>query len=252
MYFDGADGGVLVEAKDLLNGVSIVRTESIEQVEYFHIELETHDVIVAEGALSETFIDDDSRGMFHNAHEYRRLYAQEFVVPAHYCAPRLDGSYELEVIRLRIARRAGLNASNEITRGALRGFVDRVTPHLVEGWAQNAELPEVPVCLDILAGGTLVGQVLANRYREDLKHAGLGSGSHSFSFRLPPGLASARNVIEVRCSVLAVILLLSVASLPPRGTLSIGSGRRGGTNSLPSLAVRRPGCVYRCRTHGMR
>ncbi len=31
-------------------------------------------MIVAEGALSETFIDDDSRGMFHNAHEYRVLY----------------------------------------------------------------------------------------------------------------------------------------------------------------------------------
>ena len=151
MYFDSADGGVLVEAKDLINGVSIARAERIEHVEYFHIELETHDVIVAEGALSETFIDDDSRGLFHNAQEYRRLYAQEPVAPAHYCAPRLDGGYELETIRQRIARRAGLSAGNEATPGALRGFVDRVTPHLVEGWAQNADLPEVPVCLDILA-----------------------------------------------------------------------------------------------------
>ena len=31
-------------------------------------------MIIAEGALSERFIDDDSRGMFHNAHEYRALY----------------------------------------------------------------------------------------------------------------------------------------------------------------------------------
>ena len=43
-------------------------------MEYFHIELDTHDVIIAEGALAESFIDDDSRGMFHNAHEYRALY----------------------------------------------------------------------------------------------------------------------------------------------------------------------------------
>ena len=96
MYFDTADGGVLVEAKDIVNGVSIVRAESIKHVEYFHIELETHDVIIAEGALSETFIDDDSRGMFHNAHEYRRLYAEEHVAPAHYCAPRVDEGYELD------------------------------------------------------------------------------------------------------------------------------------------------------------
>ena len=66
--------GVLIKAKDLVNGVSIVQAERVEQVEYFHIELDTHDVIIAEGALSESFIDDDSRGMFHNAHEYRALY----------------------------------------------------------------------------------------------------------------------------------------------------------------------------------
>ena len=70
MYLDG----VLIEAKDLVNGVSIVQAERVEKVEYFHIELENHDVIIAEGALSESFIDDDSRGMFHNAHEYRVLY----------------------------------------------------------------------------------------------------------------------------------------------------------------------------------
>ena len=58
MYLEGA----LIEAKDLVNGASIVQAEHVEEVEYFHIELETHDVIVAEGALSESFIDDDSRG----------------------------------------------------------------------------------------------------------------------------------------------------------------------------------------------
>ena len=62
---------MLIEAKDLVNGVSIVQAERVESVEYFHIELDSHDVIIAEGAPSESFIDDDSRGMFHNAHEYR-------------------------------------------------------------------------------------------------------------------------------------------------------------------------------------
>ena len=74
MYFKDDLEGVLIEAKDLVNGVSIVQAERVDKVEYFHIELDTHDVIIAEGALSESFIDDDSRGMFHNAHEYRALY----------------------------------------------------------------------------------------------------------------------------------------------------------------------------------
>ena len=201
MYFDSTNGGVLVEAKDIVNGVSIMRAERIENVEYFHIELETHDVIVAEGALSETFIDDDSRGMFHNAHEYRRLYAEEHGAPAHYCAPRVDEGYELEAIRQRIALRAGLATEKQATPGALRGFVDRITPHSIEGWAQNADLPEAPVCLDIYARGRLIGQALANCYRADLKRPGIGSGCHSFVFKPPAGLAFAPEAIEVRRSL---------------------------------------------------
>ena len=87
MYFDG----VLIEARDLVNDVSIVQAVRIDEVEYFHIELDTHDIIVAEGALSETFVDDHSRGMFHNVHEYRALYpAAAPPVRATYYAPRLQ------------------------------------------------------------------------------------------------------------------------------------------------------------------
>ncbi|MGO9698444.1 MAG: Hint domain-containing protein [Xanthobacteraceae bacterium] len=205
MYFEDACGGVLIEAKDLVNGVSIVQAESVEQVEYFHIELDTHDVIVAEGALAESFIDDHSRFMFHNAHEYRTLYPAAAPL-ARYCAPRLDEGYELEAVRQRLAARAGLESRDLAEGGALRGSVDRVTPHVIEGWAQNAEHPEAPVCLDIYAGGRLIGEVLANRYREDLEQAGLGSGRHAFRFTLPPGLRVAPDAIEVRRSLDGAVL----------------------------------------------
>jgi hypothetical protein len=49
MYLDG----VLIEARHLVNGVSVVRAGRVEKVEYVHIELGTHDVIIAEGALPE-------------------------------------------------------------------------------------------------------------------------------------------------------------------------------------------------------
>ena len=41
---------------------------------------------------------------------------------------------------------------------------------------------------DIYAGGQLIGRVLANGYREDLKAAGLGGGHHAFTFT-PPAAA---------------------------------------------------------------
>ena len=94
--------------------------EHTERVDYFHIELDTHDVIVAEGALSETFIDDDSRGIFHNVHEYETLYADEDAAPAHYCAPRLNEGYEVEAVRQRLMLRAefrrDVNAPRQATQ----------------------------------------------------------------------------------------------------------------------------------------
>jgi hypothetical protein len=42
MFLDG----LLTEARHLVNGVSIVQAVQVEEVEYFHIELDTHDVIM--------------------------------------------------------------------------------------------------------------------------------------------------------------------------------------------------------------
>jgi len=197
IYLDG----VLIEAKDLVNGVSIVQAERADKVEYVHIELESHDVLIAEGVLAESFIDDDSRFMFHNAREYRVLYPAAATLLARYCAPRLDGGYELEAVRQRLAARAGLESRDHAVGGALRGFVDRITPHVIEGWAQNVDHPEAPVCLDIYAGGRLIGEVLANRYREDLRRASMGSGCHAFAFTPPPSLALLPEAVEVRRSL---------------------------------------------------
>ncbi|RXH10118.1 Hint domain-containing protein [Bradyrhizobium guangzhouense] len=133
MYLDGA----LIEAKDLVNGVSIVQAESVDKVEYFHIELETHDLIIAEGSLSETFIDDGSRGMFHNAREYGELYPKEDPGPLRYCAPRLEHGYEVATVRRWIDSLAGLRPAGQASIGPLRGHLDLVDAHRIEGWAQN-------------------------------------------------------------------------------------------------------------------
>jgi hypothetical protein len=196
MYLEG----VLIEARDLVNGVSIVQTERIERVEYFHIELESHDVIIAEGSLSETFIDEDSRGMFHNAHEYSALYPDAPRVPVRYCAPRLDSGYAVDTARRRINARAGLRAADDPHCVPLRGHVDVIGERRIAGWAQNPLHPEVPICLDVFVGGRLIGQTLANRYREDLARAELGSGYHGFEFIPPAGLAFAPGAVELRRS----------------------------------------------------
>ena len=209
---------MLVEAKDLVNGVSIVQAERVDEVAYFHIELETHDVILAEGAPSESFVDDDSRFMFHNAHEYVARYPESAKRPARYCAPRLEIGYEVEEIRRKLAARAGLTSAEQDV-GGLRGYIDAVSPRLIAGWAQSPRYPEAPVCLNIYVGGQLIGQTLANHYREDLERAGLGSGRHAFDFAPPPEINLAAETIEVRRSLDGAALPLSAAQPRRAGAL---------------------------------
>ena len=191
--------GVLIEARDLINGVSITQAGSVESVEYFHIELDSHDVILAEGAPSETFVDDDSRSMFHNAYEYALLYPEEAERPTRYCAPRLDEGFAVEAVRRRLTRHAGLAIGSH--GGALRGLVDVVSAHAIEGWAQNTDHPEAAVCLDITADGRLIGQTLANLHREDLAAAGISDGGHAFVFTPPDGTIFPSARVEVRRSL---------------------------------------------------
>ena len=98
MYLDG----VLVPAASLINGHTIRQDSYAERVDYVHIELAEHDVIFAEGAPSETFLDDDSRNAFHNVSEFAALYGDAPVGKPIYYAPRLTDGFEVEAIRLRL------------------------------------------------------------------------------------------------------------------------------------------------------
>ena len=67
--------GVFVQAGALVNGVSILREDAHmpERFTYFHVELSDHSLIVAEGVLAETFIDNVDRLHFDNWDEHVAL-----------------------------------------------------------------------------------------------------------------------------------------------------------------------------------
>ena len=69
--------GVLCEAGALVNGTTITRvplSEFGESYMVYHIETEAHEIILANGALSETFIDNVSRRAFDNYDEFEALH----------------------------------------------------------------------------------------------------------------------------------------------------------------------------------
>lgn len=71
-------GGVLIQAGALVNGTTILRQFDVPEVfTYHHIELARHDLIVAEGAPAETFVDNVDRLNFDNWDEHEALYGNQ-------------------------------------------------------------------------------------------------------------------------------------------------------------------------------
>jgi hypothetical protein len=68
--------GRLIPARLLINGSTIRQDVACRSVTYFHIELETHDILLAEGAPAESYLDTGNRDMFENAGLPRKLHPE--------------------------------------------------------------------------------------------------------------------------------------------------------------------------------
>ena len=77
--------GVLIPVKHLVNGRSIAFDDDAkmsETIEYFCVELDTHEVIFAEGTAAETFRYAGGQIAWDNLDDYQDLYGSEHVMSA--------------------------------------------------------------------------------------------------------------------------------------------------------------------------
>uniref|UniRef100_B0T7Q3 Hedgehog/Intein (Hint) domain-containing protein n=1 Tax=Caulobacter sp. (strain K31) TaxID=366602 RepID=B0T7Q3_CAUSK len=98
--------GVLVPVGLLTNGATIVQ-EPVETVRYFHIELDAHDVVLAEGLACESYLDDGNRETFGNAPGHLDLYGR--LDPQDWdqaCAPVLRDGPALQALADGLRQRA--------------------------------------------------------------------------------------------------------------------------------------------------
>ena len=102
--------GVLVPVRLLVNGASIVRETETGVIAYYHVELDSHDILMAENLQAESYLDTGNRGLFENAglpltlhpdltNDQARRYAES-------CAPFADGAEQVEPIWTELAARA--------------------------------------------------------------------------------------------------------------------------------------------------
>ncbi len=116
MFIDG----VLIPARALVNGESIRTDRPDGAITYLHLELGAHAILVAEGALTESFVDDESREHFDNAAEFKRLYHGTPIGRARLCAPRMEEGERVEAVRRRLVPGAAPRNHFPLAGAALR------------------------------------------------------------------------------------------------------------------------------------
>lgn len=132
--------GMLIQAGALVNGLTIVR-EAVRSVSYWHVELESHDLLVAEGLASESYVESANRASFDNGDVVfgRRPVCR--LAPAEpTCAPLLDDGPHLAAIRARLVDRARI-----LSADAIEAHDDRVRDPGLQVLADDIVLTPVAV-----------------------------------------------------------------------------------------------------------
>jgi hypothetical protein len=93
--------GVLIPAEFLVNHRSIIWDDRAAEVDLYHIELETHDILIANGVPAESYRDDGNRWLFQNANSG---WGQPSKAPY---APVLTGGVLVDQAWRRLLERAG-------------------------------------------------------------------------------------------------------------------------------------------------
>jgi hypothetical protein len=82
---------VLIPVEFLVNHRTILWDDRAQEVEIYHVELDSHDVLIANGAPAESYRDDGNRWLFQNANTGWHLPPQEPYVPVLTGGPVVDG-----------------------------------------------------------------------------------------------------------------------------------------------------------------
>jgi autotransporter passenger strand-loop-strand repeat protein len=172
IFFDGC----LFEAISLVNGGTVVQEYAATSITYYHIELDQHDVVLAEGMPAESYLNQGHRGMFEG--ERTIMLHPDFQLDDKlegFCVPVIRSGAELAAVRTKILARAAILGFVPIETSSLGVFVKsrRLKPVAFGHYLlpENTTLVDLrsavgfadqtgPVISDTRALGVALGQVL--------------------------------------------------------------------------------------------
>jgi len=128
---------VLIPIGSLVNGSTVARME-VDEVTYWHVELQSHDVLVADGMPAESYLECNDRGWFRadgSVAEPHRAYVD---VATHSCRPFYNTGYVIDAVKHQLQCRAEALGWRITCDMDLHLIVDgrRVDPDMVDGEAR--------------------------------------------------------------------------------------------------------------------
>lgn len=172
--------GTLVPAMMLVNGQTIIQQFNTKVFEYFHVELEQFDIILAEGVPAESYVDTGNRSMFQNAAD---VAMNPDFGPAE-GRPEVEGIKVVQQGPVVEAIRKQLLARAEAITGAVRttdaalcievnGQIVHSTPEFSKEGVYHFALPANAGDIRILSRSAIVRDVTPLA-RRDLRQIGVG------------------------------------------------------------------------------
>ncbi|HVZ09986.1 Hint domain-containing protein [Rhodopila sp.] len=119
--------GTLIPVRLLVNGTTVAQRKT-RRITYFHVELDRHDILLAEGLPAESYLDTGDRQAFANGGTLLRLFPEfgqgggtdiDLVREARACAPLLVTGPILAAIRASLDRQA-VRLAHDRSRPAVR------------------------------------------------------------------------------------------------------------------------------------
>lgn len=98
---------VLIPVRYLINGTSVVQ-ETVDRIDYYHVELAVHDVLLADGLPAESYLDDGGRAAFNagGGSGARPALSHALVWEAKACAALTVRGDKVDAVRALLHRRA--------------------------------------------------------------------------------------------------------------------------------------------------
>jgi hypothetical protein len=166
--------GVLIPIRHLVNGRTVLR-EMRDEVHYFHVELDAHDVLLAEGLPCESFLDTGNRSDFENGGTVVTLHPMPAMQVWHdkACLPLVQEGAHVEAARSVLLERAAAMGFTTTREAAVHLEADgQVIEPVVDGRHHRFHVPAGTRAVRLVSRSAVPAEVHAES--EDKRRMGIG------------------------------------------------------------------------------